>query len=120
MKHTKRICTIIFRQEMEPCPKCGGYNLKYQTPIKRAGGLRKPLLTKELLVAWVKSVQEDGGELQGPCYIMCFDCWHRGPSLDCTGRKSTDVGRDPEIARKIKELWNSQLPKTKPITEKKV
>jgi hypothetical protein len=37
---------------------------------------------------------------------MCFDCFHKGPSLDCSGKTSEEVGQDPIIYQKMKDLWN--------------
>lgn len=63
---TKR-CEFIFSQPMKPCPKCGSYKLIYHTPVienQRAGSAMM---------------------LKGPVFIMCKNCFHDGPAVDCTG-----------------------------------
>ena len=99
---------FIFAQPMQPCPKCGSYNFKYQTPIQ----MREPILAtdtaKQMVGKWARAVQGGNTPLEGPVFIMCFDCGHKGPSVDCSGRTSEDVGRDKRVADEVKRRWNEQ------------
>jgi hypothetical protein len=92
----------IFGETMIPCPKCGSYNLKNQTPIKL--DISADDEPREIMRKWAKAT----GELEGPCYIVCWDCKHRGPSFDCSGRTLQDVIMDPQVYAEMKRLWNSQ------------
>ena len=108
MIDTKRRAEMIFGQPMNPCPKCGSYNLRYRTPIQmEAPESDDP---KALLGAWARATKSGNTPLEGPCYLMCRECRHEGPAVDCTGRTSEDVGKDPEVAKEIKRLWNAQKP----------
>ena len=99
----------IFNCEMKPCPKCGGYDLHHQTPIKQ-----EPILAtdgaRQILGKWARAVKDGHTPLEGPVFIMCFACGHCGPSMDCTGRTSEDVGQDPVVSKEVKRLWNNQAP----------
>lgn len=75
---------FIFGQPMNPCPRCGGYKMIYQTPI------------------------DSEMKLKGPVWIMCEECFHDGPKLDCAGMTREQVGRDPLVAKEVKRLWNEQ------------
>lgn len=90
---------------MKACPKCGGYNIGFSTPIKLDGPL--PDSAIGILTAWAKA--RKGGEtpLEGTCRIMCRGCGHLGPSVNVSGRCAEDVGRDPAVAAAVKKLWNS-------------
>jgi len=101
-------CAWVFGQPMEPCPKCGSYKLTYQTPIKLDEPLPDDLDAKKLLGAWARARSGGATPLEGTSYLMCKDCWHKGPSVDVSGRTSEDVGRDPAVATEIKRLWNAQ------------
>lgn len=91
---------------MKPCPKCGGYNIKSQTPIEmHISGADSP---RQVLGKWARTVKAGHTPLQGPVYIMCFDCLHKGPAMDCTGRTSEEVGQDKQVFKTIKRLWNEQ------------
>jgi hypothetical protein len=107
----KARCAWVYGQEMEPCPKCGSYNLKYQTPIKQSKEIKEAFEDSEfrpevLVKAWAKATKSGHTELEGPSYLMCWDCWHKGPAVDCTGRTSEEVGQDKAVADEIKRLWN--------------
>lgn len=39
---------------------------------------------------------------------MCWDCCHKGPAVDCTGRTSEDCRSDRALNAEMKRLWNSQ------------
>ena len=107
-KYTAQRAKISFGQSMQPCPKCSGFNFRYQTPIK----MKEPILAtdsaKQLLGKWARSTKDGNTPLEGPVFIMCFDCGHKGPAMDCTGRTSEDVGRDKAVADTVKRLWNDQ------------
>jgi hypothetical protein len=105
---TKEWAKFVFRQEMKPCPKCKSYNMWYQNPIKLKEKIPKDFTAKQLLGIWARSIKEGKTPLEGPCYMSCRDCGHKGPSIDCSGRTSEDVGKDPIVAKKIKDLWNNQ------------
>lgn len=92
----------------KPCPKCGSWDIVAQTPIKvdiDDNDLKNP---KKLIGKWAKEVNRTGGILAGPCYLMCKNCGHKGPSVNCEGRTSTDVGRDPIVFSEMKRLWREQ------------
>lgn len=105
---TKEWAEFVFSQEMEPCPKCNSYDMMYQTPIKIPEEIPKDVTPKQLLGIWVRATKKGETPLEGPSYMMCRNCGHKGPSVDCTGRTSEDVTSDPIVAKKIKELWNNQ------------
>lgn len=96
----------IHGQPMKPCPKCGSFNLMAQTPIR----MEEPAndSARALLAAWARAKKGGATPLEGPVYMMCRICFHKGPSVDCTGRTSEDVGKDPKVASEIKRLWNEQ------------
>ena len=93
---------------MKPCPKCGSYHIKHQTPIQ----MKEPVLAtdsaKQIVGKWARAVRDGNNALEGPVFLMCFDCGHKGPAVDCTGRTAEDVGRDPIVAATVKRLWNEQ------------
>jgi hypothetical protein len=92
---------------MNKCPKCNSRNIKPQTPIKIPDNIELDIDNpKELLGQYAKIIKEGKTKLEGPVYFMCFDCFHKGPSLDCSGKTSEEVGQDPIIYQKMKDLWN--------------
>ena len=97
---------FVFGQPMIPCPKCGGFNIGYSTPIKIDG--EWPSTARGVLSVWAKAHKKGNTPLEGTCSIMCRKCGHRGPPVDVTGRTAEDVGRDPFVATEAKRLWNSQ------------
>lgn len=74
--------------------------------------MREPILAgdsaKQAVGKWARAIRDGATPLEGPVFIACFDCGHNGPSLDCSGRTSEDVGADKYVAAKVKELWNNQ------------
>lgn len=96
----------IFGQSMNPCPKCGSYNMKHQVPIQM--DVPDEFDAKKLLGAWARARKEGRTTLLGTAYMICWDCGHKGPSVDVSGRTAEDVGKDPIVAKKIKQLWNEQ------------
>lgn len=106
MEHSAARTQFVFGQPMAPCPACGSYHIRFQAPIaidiSAEDGLRK------ILSKWAKARKGGATPLRGPVFIACFDCGHDGPSVDCTGRTSEDVCRDPEVAATVIKLWNSQ------------
>jgi len=100
---------FVFGQDMKPCPKCGSFNMFWQTPIKMD---KEPILptdtAKQLLGKWARAIKDGHTPLEGPVFLMCRDCYHKGPSVDCSGRTSEDVGSDRKVADKVKRLWNTQ------------
>lgn len=107
-QHTADRAKFIFGQPMNPCPKCGSYNIGYSMPIKLDDGLPDPLSAKSLLSAWAKACKNGCTSLEGTCRIICRDCGHKGPSVDVTGRTAEDVGQDKTVADETKKLWNGQ------------
>ncbi len=97
---------FVFGQPMKPCPKCGSYKMGYQTPIKL--DLKPEDSARQVVSKWAREMKETGGILKGPVFLMCQGCQHKGPSVDCSGRTSVEVGRDPKVASEVKRLWNSQ------------
>ena len=96
---------FIMGQPMKPCSKCSSYNLRFQTPIKTDAP--ENATTKQLLGAWARATKA-GAMMEGPVYIICLDCRHKGPSVDCSGRTRDDVGQDPLVSKEAKQLWNEQ------------
>jgi hypothetical protein len=105
-EYTAELAKIIFGQPMNGCPKCGSYELRYQTPIKL--DLDGTETASQIIGKWARATKKTGGILVGPVFLMCVKCGHNGPAVDCTGRTSEDVGRDPKIAAEVKRLWNEQ------------
>lgn len=106
----KRRCEIVFKQPMQPCPKCGAYDMFYSTPIDlNLDGVTEP---RKILSLWAKAHKRgqsgSGTPLKGTCSMMCRKCGHTGPSVDVRGRTSEDVGADPKVAYEVKRLWNNQ------------
>lgn len=98
----------VYGQPMNPCPKCGGYNMKPQTPIVMdVTGSESP---QQLLGKYARATKAGATPLEGPCYYQCWDCWHKGPAVDCTGRTSEAVRADRAVNAEMKRLWNSQAP----------
>lgn len=96
----------VYGQPMAPCPQCGSYDMKPQMPIQLevTGAETMP----QILGKWARATKGGATPLQGPCYFMCWDCGHKGPSVDCTGRTSEDARKDRELNAQMKRLWNSQ------------
>jgi len=97
---------FVFGQEMKACPKCGGYNIGFSTPIKLNGPL--PDSAKGMLAAWAKARKGGATPLEGTCRIMCRSCGHLGPAVNVEGRTAEDVGRDKAVCAEVKRLWNSE------------
>lgn len=108
MKHTAETAKFIHRQDMSPCPACGAFNMKYRMPILMKDPITAEDTAKQILGKWARTVKTGNTPLEGPCYMVCEDCGHQGSSVDCSGRTSEEVGRDPVVARQIKDLWNTQ------------
>ena len=96
----------VYGQPMEPCPKCGSYNMKPQMPIaiKTRGDETVPQLVGE----WARATKAGATPLEGPCYYMCRDCGHKAPAVDCAGRTSEDCRQDRALNAEMKRLWNEQ------------
>lgn len=108
MKYTAARTKFIFTQEMQPCPACGSYHLGYSTPIQMKEPITADDSAKQILGKWARAVKDGHTMLEGPVRIVCRDCHHKGPAMDCTGRTSEEVGRDKAVADEVKRLWNSQ------------
>ena len=105
---TRERLAIIMGCEMKPCPKCGSWDIKAQTPIVSdvtEEDLNDP---RKVIGKWARAHRDGPVMLKGPCYFMCFSCWHHGPPVDCKGRTSEDVGQDREVFTEMKRLWNEQ------------
>jgi len=78
----------VYGQPMAPCPKCGSYNMKPQIPIamETSGAETMP----QLVGKWARATKAGSTPLQGPAYYCCWDCHHKGPAVDCTGRTSEE------------------------------
>lgn len=96
----------IYGQPMAPCPKCGSYNMKPQMPIKIS--LTNDETAKTILSKWAQATNSGATPLEGQCYYMCFDCLHKAPSVDCTGRTKEECGQDRALNDEMKRLWNTQ------------
>ena len=97
---------FIHGQRMEPCPKCGSYEMEPQIPVRLA--VSPAATPREALVAYVRSSAAGPLVVEGPAYYQCGSCGHKGPAVDCTGRTSDDCRRDPILYSKMKALWNGQ------------
>lgn len=106
MNHTKESARFIFGQEMQPCPKCGSYNIGWQTPIVCDVTGQESI--RELLAKFARTTKAGTTPLQGPVYLHCRDCLHKGPALDCSGRTREEIGQDRAVAAEVKRLWNEQ------------
>ena len=71
-------CEWIFGQQMNACPKCGGYNLIYQTPIIMED-VPENFTPKQLLGAWARARKGGNTPLEGVMFLMCRGCGHKGP-----------------------------------------
>uniref|UniRef100_A0A6M3LKY8 Putative restriction alleviation protein n=1 Tax=viral metagenome TaxID=1070528 RepID=A0A6M3LKY8_9ZZZZ len=100
--------TFKKREYQKPCPKCGSWDIIPQTPIKIDITREDLVDPKKVLGKWAREIRLTGGILEGPCFIMCRNCGHKGPSVDCSGRTSEDVGKDPKVYSEIKKLWIEQ------------
>lgn len=94
--------------DLRPCPKCGSTDIKAQTPVRVDAGAVDMNDPASMVKHWVKIKNSGQDWLEGPVYFMCWSCKHHGPSTDCSGRTSTDVGKDKEVYAEMKRLWNEQ------------
>ena len=99
MKLLEQHCRRTYKRA---CPACGSWNLKPQTPVDVEIDITD---VRKALGQYARAIKAGATPLIGPCYIMCFDCFHKGPSVDCTGRTSEDVGRDKAVFDEMKRLW---------------
>jgi hypothetical protein len=96
----------VYGQPMEPCPKCGSYNMKPQMPIKTDIVVGDDV--HKILGKWVRATKDGNTPLEGPCYYMCWDCGQKATAVDCTGRTSEECRRDAALNTEMKRLWNTQ------------
>jgi hypothetical protein len=82
--------------------------MKPQMPIKLV--VEGKETTRDLLGKWARATSGGATPLLGPCYYVCWDCGHKGPAVDCTGRTSEDARKDAALNAEMKRLWNSQVP----------
>jgi len=104
----------VYGQPMAPCPKCGSYNMKPQIPIamETTGDETAP----QLVGKWARATKAGATPLQGPAYYACWDCFHKGPAVDCTGRTSEECRADRALNAEMKRLWNAQTPNVRAET----
>ena len=96
----------VYGQKMNPCPKCGSYDMFPQMPIViNRDGDEAP---ENVVSRWAKLTASGEAVLQGPCYYMCRSCLHNGPAVNCAGRSAEEARKDRELNREMKRLWNSQ------------
>ena len=101
----------VYGQPMAPCPKCGSYSMKPCIPIAvELTGKESPA---SLLGKWSRATKAGATPLQGPAYYVCWDCHHKGPAVDCTGRTSEECRADRALNAEMKRLWNAQPPNAK-------
>ena len=99
----------VYGQPMQPCPACGSYNMKPQMPIQLDATSTTTTTSSDMLLfmaRWARATQAGVTALEGMCYYVCWDCKHRGPAVDCTGRTSEDCRQDPALNAQMKQLWN--------------
>jgi hypothetical protein len=82
--------------------------MKPQMPIQLE--LQGDETTRQVIGKWARATRAGATPLKGPVYFMCWDCFHKGPAVDCAGRTSEDAGQDRALSAEIKRLWNSQMP----------
>ena len=104
----------VYGQPMAPCPACGSYNMKPQIPIalETTGDETLPQLVGKL----ARATNAGSTPLQGPAYYACWDCGHKGPAVDCTGRTSEECRADRALNTEMKRLWNEQKPHNTRLT----
>lgn len=107
-RYTAEMARFVFREAMIPCPKCGGCHLGYSTPIRMKEPITASDGARQILGKWARSVKDGHTMLEGPVRIVCRDCHHKGPPMDCAGRTSEEVGKDKAVAAEVRRLWNSQ------------
>lgn len=99
---------FVFGQPMKPCPKCGSYRMMYQTPIV----MKEPIVgtdtAQQMVGKWARAVKDGNEVMEKDVFIMCRDCGHRAPGVDCAGRLRSEVGRDGALSAEVKRLWNEQ------------
>ncbi len=107
---------FVFGQPMKPCPKCGSYRMMAQTPIV----MKEPILAtdtaEQLLGKWARTVKDGNEMMEGPFFMMCRSCGHKGPAVDCSGRSRAEVGQDRAAYAEVKRLWNEQETVNPPVT----
>ena len=96
----------IYGQPMAPCPVCGSYNMKPQMPVKIS--ITEADTAVQTLGKLARAMKAGPIALEGPCYYACFDCGHKGPAVDCTGRTSEDCRGDRSLNDEMKRLCNAQ------------
>ena len=114
-EYTEKRIKMIYNQDMNPCPVCGSWHFIAQTPIQLeldADDIENP---RKAIGKWVAAHKDGPPMLKGPCFFMCFDCGHKGPAVDCSGRTSEEVGQDPVVWKEMKRLWNEQAPNVAPM-----
>ena len=77
------------------------------------GVQQKPETIPQIVGKWQRAVKAGATPLEGPAYYACWDCGHKGPAVDCTGRTSEDCRADRALNAEMKRLWNTQ-PKDRP------
>lgn len=102
---TAKQAEFIFGQPMNPCPKCGSYNLSYRTPIVL--DVTDDDSPKAILGKYAKALRQ-GPVLEGPVYMICSDCLHRGPAIDCSHMTYDEMKKSKDVAKKVKAAWNCQ------------
>ena len=98
----------VYGQPMAACPACGSYNMKPQIPI--AMETTGAETAAQLVGKWARATKAGATPLQGPAYYCCWDCGHKGPAVDCTGRTSEECRADRALNAEMKRLWNTQTP----------
>ena len=111
LKDPAKRAAWVYGQPMAPCPACGSYNMKPQMPIalETTGDETLP----QLVGKWARATKAGATPLQGPCYYACWECGHKAPAVDCTGRTSEDCRADRALNAEMKRLWNAQTPNAK-------
>ena len=105
---TKEYAEWFYKQPMNACPACGSWDFRAQTPVDldlSEEDLKDP---RKALGKWARAKKEGHTPLRGPVFFMCFNCDHKGPAVNCSGRTAEDVGQDPAVFTEMKRLWNEQ------------
>jgi hypothetical protein len=104
---TARRAEIIFGTPMKACPTCGSYNFRFQTPIKLKEPVASTDTAAQLVGKWARAIKDGNTPLEGPVFIMCFDCGHKSAPVDCTGMTAEEVGRSAAVAKETIQRWNA-------------
>lgn len=102
------------------CLRCGRLPGNSHTEICALQGEIERLrhdIKRHIAIASELATEKAGAPpLQGLAYYACWDCFHKGPAVDCTGRTSEECRADRALNAEMKRLWNAQTPNVRAET----